>query len=186
MARTKQTARKSTGGKAPRKQRMSSLSLYPNHSTQPKYPADDQSPPRLPERPLPRELPLPVVSRSPTGTGPVPSLSEKSGDTRSEFIYSTFSTSFLQLMLITQGLPSSSSESSPSSDSSEKSLRISRPTSDSSRPPSLLFRKHPRLTSFPCLKTPTWPPSTPSELPSSPRISSSLDDSEESDRNLFL
>ena len=139
--------------------------------------ADCQSLPRPPERPPPRPpVPPLVVSRSRTDTGPEPSLSERSDDTRSRL--------------------SSSSESSPSSDSSERLPRTSRrvdplhsstradprPTSDSSPPPSWPSRRPPRPTSSPSSRTPTWPPSTPSESPSSPRTSSSPDGSEASDR----
>ena len=47
-----------------------------------------------PPRPLVRPPPLPEVSRSPTGTSPVPSLSERSGNTRFVchiHLHSTFS-----------------------------------------------------------------------------------------------
>ncbi|KAJ6627390.1 hypothetical protein B0H10DRAFT_383724 [Mycena sp. CBHHK59/15] len=89
----------------------------------------------LPRAPLARPPRLPPgVSRSPTGSGLVPSLSVKSDGTRSP--------------------PSFLSASYPSSVSFVKSLRISRPTSVSSRRPSWLFRKPPKLISSPFLRTP--------------------------------
>ncbi|KAF6753082.1 protein HIS-72, isoform b, partial [Ephemerocybe angulata] len=111
-------------------------------------PASSSLPSPLPARPLPQQL---VVSRSPIVSGPEPSLSVKSGDTRSR--------------------PSSSSANSPSSVLSVKLLRTSRPTSASNPPPSWLSRRPPRPTSSPSSRTPTWLPSTLSVSPSSPRIS---------------
>merc|ERR1711899_447040 len=96
------------------------------------------SPPRLPGS-LP---PPPEESRSPTDTGPELWLSVRSGDTRSPL--------------------SSSPGSFPSSVSSEKSLRISKPISDSSLLPLELSRRPARLTWLVCLRTPTCAPSTPS------------------------
>jgi len=113
--------------------------------------------PRLPERAPPAQ----EVSRSPTDISQVPSLSERFDDTRSR--------------------PSSSSESSPSSDLFEKSLKTSSPTFDSSHPLSVLCRSPLRPTLFLSLRTPTCAPSTPSVSLSSPRTSSLLEGSEASD-----
>ena len=93
-----------------------------------------------------------MVSRSHTDTDQELSPSERSDDTRSPLSFS--------------------SESFPSSDSSEKSPRTSRLIFDSSLPPSWLFRKPPRPTSSVSLKTPTCAPSTPSVSPLCPRTSS--------------
>ena len=60
-------------------------------------------------------------------------------------------------------------------------LRTSRTTFASKEPPSSLFKRPLRLTSCPSSKIPTSAPSTPSESPSCPRTSSSLDASVESD-----
>jgi hypothetical protein len=107
MARTKQTARKSTGGKAyvslhlPFVMTTRADNLSPLSTVVP----ESSSPPRLPRRPLPlpvsllpyQHIHLSVIahlfpsfplhaqeeSRSPTGTGLEPSPSERSGSTRS-------------------------------------------------------------------------------------------------------
>ncbi|KAJ4228256.1 hypothetical protein NW759_004332, partial [Fusarium solani] len=97
--------------------------------------------------------PLPVVSRSLTATSPVPSLSVRSDATRSRLSFS--------------------SESSPSSVWSVRLPRTSSPISDSSPPPSVLFRSPSSPTSSLSSRTPTCAPSTPSVSPSSPRTSSS-------------
>ncbi|GAA96008.1 hypothetical protein E5Q_02668 [Mixia osmundae IAM 14324] len=102
-------------------------------------------------RPLASQHPRPVVSRSLTVIALVLSLSVKSVATRSRL--------------------SSSSASFLSRDLFVRSLRTSRPTCDSNRRQSSLFRNHQRPTSSRCSKTPTWLPSTPSVSPSSPRTS---------------
>ena len=149
MARTKQTARKSTGGKAPRKQLASKarktapvcipspylwLFGYTDH--------DNSSHRRQ----------LLAVSRSLIVSGPELSPSVKSGDTKSRLNCS--SGSFLSNVLFV------------------KLLRISSPTCDSSLQPSVLFRSPLRLISSLSSKTPTCAPSTPSVSPFSPRTSS--------------
>ncbi|KAJ3383418.1 hypothetical protein HDU84_003628, partial [Entophlyctis sp. JEL0112] len=108
------------------------------------------SPPRPPAR-VPRPQ---AVSRSRTDTVQAQSPCAKSGATKSP--------------------PSCSSASCRSSASSVRSLRTSKQTCASSPPPSAPCRRLPRPTSSACSKTPTLPPSTPSALPSSLRISSSL------------
>merc|ERR1712137_275642 len=106
------------------------------------------SPPRLLASPPPQ----PAVSRSPTGTSLVPSLSVRS--------------------VVTRSLPSFSSASCPSSVLSVRSLRTSSRISASSPLPSALSRSPLRPTSSPSSRTPTFAPSTPSVSPSSPRTSS--------------
>ena len=101
-----------------------------------------------------------VVSRSPTGTGQGPWLSERSGGTRSPL--------------------SSSSVSSPSSVSSGRLPRTSRLTWGSRALLSWLSRRPARLTWLDSLKIPTCAPSTPRGSPSCPRTSSSQEESEES------
>merc|ERR1712212_312892 len=105
-------------------------------------------PPRPPvNRPLP-----PEESRSPIGTGPVPSPFVKLEGTRNPL--------------------NCSSGNSLSSVSFVRSLRISRLISVSRAQPLVPFRKHLRPTWLVCLKTPTCAPSTPSVSPLCPRISS--------------
>merc|ERR1712048_1374811 len=69
-----------------------------------------------------------------------------------------------------RNLPSSSLENSHSRDSSEKLPTISRTTSDSSHPLSLLSKRLLRLTWSDSSRTPTSAPSTPRESPSCQRI----------------
>lgn len=121
---------------------------------EPSKPPESLPEERLPESNLlprlPESLPLLlVVSRSPIDTGQELSPCERFDDTKSP--------------------PSSSSESSPSSDWFERLPKTSRPTCDSSLLLSWLSRKLLRPISSPSSKTPTWLPSTPSESPSSQR-----------------
>merc|ERR1711983_54726 len=111
---------------------------WPVQSRPPVSPLEERLPgSSSPPRPPGSRLPPPEESRSPTDTGPVRWLSVRSGDTRSPL--------------------SSSSESCPSSVSSEKSPRISKLISDSSPLPLALFRRPARLTWLVCLRTPTSP-----------------------------
>jgi len=154
--------------------------------------ADFQWPLRHPERPPVPSRPLLAVSRSLTGTGPVPSPYERSGDTRSTFIaflFTFFADISRSTELLIRKLPFQRLVREIAQDfktdlyvSSHHYVIQADNPADSSPPPSLPYRKHLRLISSPSSKTPTWPPSTLSESPSSPRTCSSPDDSEESDR----
>jgi hypothetical protein len=139
MARTKQTARKSTGGKAPRKQ-----------------------------------LATKAARKSAPATGGVKKPH------RYRYLINSSNIKDLEPSLsvkfvVTRNRLSSWSESSPSSVSFVRLLRILRQTCDSS-PPQLEHSKKPvRPTSLVSLKTLTWLPFTPSVLLSSQRIFSSPD-----------
>ncbi|KAJ6606789.1 hypothetical protein B0H10DRAFT_2074361 [Mycena sp. CBHHK59/15] len=119
MARTKQTARKSTGGKAPRKQLATKAARKTAavSTLVAVVGGVGVGPSLLRHHQLTHHTcrPRPAVSRSRTGSALVPSPCARSGGIRSR--------------------PSSSSASSPSSVSSVKSHRTSRPTCASSRPP---------------------------------------------------
>ncbi|OLL25765.1 hypothetical protein NEOLI_000650, partial [Neolecta irregularis DAH-3] len=109
---------------------------------------ENNSPPRPPgNRPL-----LPEVSRNPIDTALVPSLFERSDDTRNP-------QSFL-------------SENSHSSVSFEKSPKTSRPTFDSSHQLLVRFKRLLKLTSSLCLKIPICVLFTANESLSNPRICS--------------
>ena len=110
------------------------------------------------QRPLVNQLRRPEVWKSHTGSGQEQWLWERSGSTRR-------ARSFW-------------SESSHSRGWWERSLRTSRPTSDSKAVPSRLYKKPPRLTWLGSLRTPICAPFTPRESPSCLRISSSLGGSE--------
>ena len=119
---------------------------------------------RLPESSLPPKLPgsqlLPRVEwRSPTGTGPAPLPSGRSGGTRSQ--------------------QSCSSGSFHSSGWSVRSPRTSRRTWGSRALPWWPCRRPARPTWSGCSRTPTFAPSMPSVSPSCPRTSSLQGGSEE-------
>jgi len=99
---------------------------------------------KLPTRPLANRPPLypEEESRNPIDSGPVRSPFEKFDDIRRAL--------------------SSLFASFPSSDSSAKSLRITRPNCVSNPPQSPPFKKHPKLISSVSSKIPTCAPSTPS------------------------
>ena len=104
------------------------------------------------QRPLVNQLRRPEVWKSHTGLGQELWHWERSGSTRR-------ARSFW-------------SESSLSRGWWERSLRTSRPTSDSRAAPSRLYKKLPRLTWSGSSRTPICAPFTPRESPSCPRISS--------------
>merc|ERR1712113_1080028 len=109
---------------------------------------------------LPRRPPPPVVSRSHTDSDQEPLLSVRSEDSRRA--------------------PSSSSENSPSRDSSVRSPLSTEASSASSPAPSSHSRRHLRPTWLDSSRTPTSAPSTPRELPSCQRTCSSPAESVES------
>ena len=147
MARTKQTARKSTGGKAPRKQLATKVTFF---SVLPTSNTPTVALTWFLFNRLHVNLPPPLeVSRSLTDTDPVPSLFVRSADTKNP--------------------RSSSSESSRSSALSVRSPKNSREIFDSRDLLSWLFRKRLRLTLLDSLRTPTFAPSMPSVSPSCPR-----------------
>jgi hypothetical protein len=82
---------------------------------------------------------------------------------------------------VSRNPPTSSSESSPSRDSSVRSVLSSSKTSDSRAPLSSHSKRLLRLTSLVSLKTPTSVPCTRRELPSCLRTCSSLEESEARD-----
>merc|ERR1712176_748313 len=127
------------------------LASIPEPSTQ-----ESTSPTRL----LPRRPPPPVASRSPTDSDQEPLLSVRSEDSRRA--------------------PSSSSENSPSRDSSVRSPLSTEASSASSPAPSSHSRRHLRPTWLDSSRTPTSAPSTPRELPSCQRTCSSPTESVES------
>merc|ERR1711935_1182069 len=109
----------------------------------------------------PRVRPQLSDSREPTDSDQVPSPSERSEDSKN--------------------LPSSSSESFLSKDSSEKSPPTSSLTLDSNPPLSSPFKRPPRLTWSVFSKTPTSAPSTPEESPSCQRTCNPPEESEVTD-----
>ena len=110
-----------------------------------------------PRRPQPNQ----VVSRNPTDSDPVPSLLEKSEDSKRAL--------------------NSSSESSPSKDSLGKSPLNSRMILDSNHQQSSLSKKPLNHTWLVSSKTLTFAQSTPRELPLCQRTSNSQEESEERD-----
>merc|ERR1712110_1347781 len=113
-----------------------------------------------PTRLLPRRPPPPVVSRSHTDSNQELLLSVRSEDSRRA--------------------PSSSSENSPSRDSSVRSPLSTEANSASSPAPFSPSRRHPRPTWLVSSRTPTSAPSTPRESPSCQRTCSSPAESVES------
>merc|ERR1712151_609943 len=109
---------------------------------------------------LPNELVPPVVSRSHTDSDQELSLSVRSEDSRRA--------------------PSSSSENSPSRDSSVRSPLSTEANSASSPAPFSPSRRHLRPTWLVSSRTPTSAPSTPRESPSCQRTCSSPAESVES------
>ena len=105
-------------------------------------------------------------SRNLTGTVQEPSPSVRSDVTRSPLSFS--------------------SASSHSSVSSVRSPRTSKPTWDSSHPPSWPSRRHQRLTWSDSSRIPTFAQSTPSVWPSCQRISSWPDVSVERELKFFI
>ena len=129
----------------------------PQESPPEERPQESNLLPRLPESP-----PQPLEeSRSHTDTVQVPSLSERSEDTKSP--------------------PSFWSESFHSKDLSERSPKTSRPTLDSKDLPSLPFKRLLRPTLSVFSRILTCAPSTPRESPSCQRTSNWPEESEERD-----
>jgi len=140
-----QTARKSTGGKAPRKQ----LAAKKASKTSTGAAAGGV---KKPHRFRPGTVALREIRRYQKSTGELLCFA---------LLYLAATDFYLQ---------SSSSASSPSSAWSAKSLRTSRPIFASSRARSWPSRRRLRHTSSRSSRTPTWLPSTQSVSPSRPRI----------------
>ena len=163
MARTKQTARKSTGGKAPRYGRVGiwfQLIITYLQKTDHDF-AGSSWPPRLLG-----SLPLLLeVSRSPTATGLAQLLWGRSGG---KWL------GICEIIMWTSGTRSQlscSSASCPSSALSERLLRISRLTWGSRALLWWLFRRPVRHTWWASSRTPTCVQSMPRGWPSCPRTS---------------
>ncbi|KAH9445074.1 hypothetical protein Pst134EB_025326 [Puccinia striiformis f. sp. tritici] len=168
MARTKQTARKSTGGKAPRKQLAAKAARKSAPAT---------GGVKKPHRYKPGTVALREIRRYQKSTEllirklPFQRLvREIAQDFKTDVCPSCF---YVDLL--------SSLRSSPRS---LPLIAFHQSSFDSSLPLSELYKSPPRPTSYPCLKTPIWLPFTPSVSLSNPRISSSLVVSEGNDRKL--
>ena len=146
MARTKQTARKSTGGKAPRKQLASKAARKSAPST---------GGVKKPHRYKPGTVALREIRRY-----------QKSTELLIRKLPFQRLVSSLRLQLHRQ------QHVLTSHNRSVRLPRTSRATFASSPPPSALSRSRLSHTSYPSLRTPTCVPFTPSASPSSPRTSS--------------
>ena len=158
MARTKQTARKSTGGKAPRYITVEYCACCLNLNW-----LGSSWPPR-PQGSLPQLL---EVWRSPIVTGLAQLLSGRSGGERYQFV-----AFYMRLILSTPGTRSPlscSSGSCPSRGSFVRLPRISRLTWGSKALLWWLCRRPARPTWWVSSRTPTCAPSTPRGWPSCPR-----------------
>lgn len=153
MARTKQTARKSTGGKAPRKQLASKAARKSAPST---------GGVKKPHRYKPGTVALREIRRYQKSTE---LLIRKLPFQRLVSLYRCQTRPYPLHIQLTNA-PSLPSRS-------VRSLRTSSRISASSRRPSALSRSRSSPTSSPSSRTPTSAPFTPSASPSSPRTSSS-------------
>jgi hypothetical protein len=169
MARTKQTARKSTGGKAPRKQLAAKSSARKTavcrpHSTNRVFSDFDIFP-----------RPLQVVSRSPIVSAQEPSPSVKSDVTKSQrsssFANSPSNVSFVKLRKISRFASFSNMFLPRLLMNKISSTRL---IFASNHLPSWLYKKPLRLTLSHYSKTRTWLLSTPSVLLSNRKILLSL------------